>query len=762
MAAGTAPLLLVIVVFLRTVATAVPYRDPAELFVVRSTNNETNDTAFLVSPVLFRALSDGGHAIGAVAAYAVESFNYVGGSYPEEVVGHYCSENFFSLLGVPAVRGRVLSPGDFAPDAPPVVVVSYRLWRRALGAPSLDGATIRLSTGDVAVVGVMPPTFRFPDAATDVWAPLRTDEKFFGNTVAFLGVVGRLRQPAAPKDVATEVESLGARTTVGGATTLSTVALRDMWWGDLREPLALAGVGAALLLAVATMNVGAILYGRIASRQGGVLVRLALGADRRHITVMLLSHALLAAICALPLTLAFTLAAQAALRQLSSDALAVRPAAFRVTGLPLVVAALAIGPFVSSLIALTHGWRVTPTATSTLRPSHFASRRRWFRNTLTFAQVAVSVTLLTVSLLVVLAYRRTATVSLGFATNRIHVWQVLLPRPRYDQAAQAQYVSEAAEVLRGLPGVEGAEAISFPPLGDLTGKREFTVQRLGLAGRAEFRTVTPGYMALMGIPVLRGRGLQDSDTESAPTVALVSESFARRFLGDNPTETIEVRFPRGDRAMKIVGVVGDVRHAGPEVRAEPTIYVAYAQQPVPVIAFMVRSALPPDPLLRSGRAALARINDEIPVRSPHMLTSAALQAMSRRRFITLVVSLAATVALLVSIAGLFVAVRGASRSREPEIALRVALGAPPRAVVKLLAGETILLVTAGWAVGVAAGAALIRLIGTWAVGIAGSGPVVPAITLVILLALAATALVDPIRRAVRADPAQVLRLDVHY
>jgi hypothetical protein len=266
----------------------------------------------------------------------------------------------------------------------------------------------------------------------------------------------------------------------------------------------------------------------------------------------------------------------------------------------------------------------------------------------------------------------------------------------------------------------------------------------------------------MGIPVLRGRGLQDSDTESAPTVALVSESFARRFLGDNPTETIEVRFPRGDRAMKIVGVVGDVRHAGPEVRAEPTIYVAYAQQPVPVIAFMVRSALPPDPLLRSGRAALARINDEIPVRSPHMLTSAALQAMSRRRFITLVVSLAATVALLVSIAGLFVAVRGASRSREPEIALRVALGAPPRAVVKLLAGETILLVTAGWAVGVAAGAALIRLIGTWAVGIAGSGPVVPAITLVILLALAATALVDPIRRAVRADPAQVLRLDVHY
>jgi putative ABC transport system permease protein len=387
------------------------------------------------------------------------------------------------------------------------------------------------------------------------------------------------------------------------------------------------------------------------------------------------------------------------------------------------------------------------------------SRQRRLRGGLVAAQIALSVTLLVGAGLTIKSFIRLQQVPAGFDTDGVLTAFVGLPAARYPTPVQkAAFWDRALASLRSIPGVDVVAAGSRLPLSGGNSGRGLTIdgRELNPPAEADYRSVTADYFRALGIPLLRGRSVQDDDSENRPLVTVISASMAARFWPGIDPIGHRIAIDE-DKPMTIVGVVGDVRHVSLEAAPNPTFYVPYRQDPWAAMQFALRTSAPPDGVRRAIQSAIAQVDKDQPVGGTLTMDEFLSRTLARRRFgVTLLTSFG-VIAVVLAAVGLYGVLAFIVGERRREIGVRMALGARPRDIAADLLGEGLRIAIAGVAGGVALALVATRLLNALLFGTSPTDAATFVSAAALIVAIAACASLVPAVRASRVDPLVALR-----
>jgi putative ABC transport system permease protein len=722
---------------------------------------------------------DGVPAVASGAVWGGWSPTLVRDDEARAVQGAVVSHEMFSkVLGVSPALGRGFLPEEDVPDGPRVVLVSDGLWREVLGADDdAPGLTLELNGLSYEVVGVMPSGFRppfVPDA--EVWTTAQVDEAAQQDRRGGFSwrSVLRLASAATVEDARAQVASLGRRleeayprSNTGMGFTIR--PLHDDMVRVASTGLWVVAGAVGLLLLVACVNVSNLLLARGTSRSGELSVRAAVGAGRGRIVQQLLVESLVLAAIGGGLGVG--------LGVLGTDALvALAPAGTpRIESISVDGRVLAFSLFATVFAALLFGLlpalRVARTDLQTLLR---AGGRQGLggvrlRNGLVAGQVALAMVVMVGAGLLIQSFRNLSTVDLGYRPAGVLTFFVSLPGARYgDVATRHQFVAQVESRLAALPGVTAVGAVESLPLSGFDGDVDFGVEghpppEPGQERTAWVRPATPGYRDAMGIRLVAGRWIEPADVREAPRVLLVNETLAdRHFPGENPVgRRLTLGGSPDAPTWEIVGVVADTRHFSIRDDRREAVYLSYQQVSPAGLFFAVRVPEGRDPLylVPDVRRAVAGVDGALALRRVRAMDAVVGEALAPDRFLALLLTLFASVTLVLAVVGLYGVVSYAVTARFREVGVRVALGARAGRIGRLVVGRSLMLATAGVFGGLllaAAGAPLLRslLYGVGAVDLPTFG-----LTAALLLAVAALASAVPAWRATRVDPVEVLRTD---
>jgi putative ABC transport system permease protein len=714
----------------------------------------------------------------AMGAFQGLSRNLVGGTEPRLLEGATVDANVLRMLGVPPRLGRLFTDEDDRPGAPATVVLSYALWRSEFsGRADVLGTRLRLDGTEHLVIGVMPPAFMFPTRTVQMWTPLQLDPaEDTDRDNNYLHVLARLKPEisleAAQAEMNIVTERLERDYPKENLRTRATVhSLRDQVPAQNRLMLVgLAGASFCVLL-IACTNLASLLLTRVLRRRKELAMRTALGAGRERLVRQLLTESLVLALLGGLLGVAVAIVAVPLLARLVPPTLPVAEA----TAVDLrvwIFAAIAT-------LATGLGFGVVPAVRvasdrdlSGLREGSrggAGGRTERLRALLVSAEVAASIVLLISAGLLIRALWRVQAVDPGFHTAGVAAVQTPLPREKY--AATGRRVDLYSRILsdvRALPGVTSAAYISSLPMVLRGGIWPVEVEGAStvpddLRGQraASLRYVTPGFFSTLQIPLGQGRDISESDAQNAPGVAVISESFARRYWpGQDP---LGKRFTFAFLPRTVVGVVGDIRVRGLERESEPQVYLSYQQVPDGAIRFyvpkelVVRSSTEAIALLPAVRAIIRKTDPELPISAARTLQDVVDADTASRVTQLRVLAAFAALSLLLAGIGLHGLLSFAVSQRVPEISLRMALGARGRDVLALVLGQTLLLAVAGAIIGMALAYAAGRWMQGLLFGIQPGDLVTFSTAAGVALLMTISGSLLPALRAVRVDPATVLR-----
>ena len=708
---------------------------------------------------------------------------------PEWVDVVTASRSLFDVLRVGPILGRGFTEQEDAPHGPRIALISHALWRQRYGNdPSVLGRMITLDGVPREVVGVMPEGFAFPSPAADLWVPLRLDRNDLGGFN--IQGIGRLRDGVTSVAATRELTQLLPRMTTLvdflPVKLLSDARLRpevrpylDEVVGTVRPALwALWGM-IGLVLLIACVNVASLLLVRAEARRREVALRLALGADRRHLFAQSLAES---GTLLLMGSVAGVLLAHLAVRVLPALAASALPRLgdVRVDGTVIVYTTLiaTIVALLFGVVPVTRHRRVAPLAMlgGSDRSGTTDRRSGRLRQLLVVTQVAMATVLLVGSGLVLRSFQKLRDVNPGFRADSVFTFRIALPRSRYSTSqAVATFHYTMLDRVRALPGVQSAGATGYLPLAGYSS----LMDPLRLDGHplppgvlpplAEFRVATPGYFETMGIPLIAGRLLDRSDTDRISGAVLVSETVVRKVMDGR--EPIGARIAHGLGGVSgerkwsdVVGVVGDVR--GVALDKEPMGAVYYAminREGVDMdwlahsMVYAVRTSMPPAALVAGVRRALAELDPELPLAETRTLASVVDAAEGGMRFTMLGLAAAALVGLFMGAIGLYGVLSYVTAQRTREIGVRMALGATPGTVRTSVLRHGLLVAGAGLAIGLAAAVSLRSLATPLLYGITPTDPVTLVGVSLVLLSVGALATWLPARRAARLDPVRALR-----
>jgi putative ABC transport system permease protein len=693
---------------------------------------------------------------------------------PERINAQAVSWEFFRALGVTPLLGRGLSLEDDVANAPPVAVISYRLWQRLFGGDTaVIGRHIQLNDVAVEVVGVMPPSFRFIYQDTDLWGPFRLDRNLPWRQVAgrFIDVVARLAPGATLSSAEAEMRSiantLAATYPFNKNTSVALVPLREELTGQVRSSLIVLYLAVGVLLSIACFNVANLLLARAASRRHEIAIRMSLGAGRVPIIRQLLVESVLLAVSGGLVGLLLARWSLDALLALAPASLLRVPELYvdqRVLLYALGVSVLTGGivglvPAVSvarrSLVARIH------------ESGHRVSHSPWLRQSLVVAQVAMTVVLLSAAGLLVRTVIALNGTNNGLDKTNVLTMAVSLPNSRYADQRATQFINRAVESLRSLPGVESAGAANSPPVvGSVRGGTGF--HRLGtpLPPPQEMpstlvRVVAPGYFRTLRIPVVRGREFDDSDQAagSAPGF-IVNEAFAREYLSglDPLTVSMSVRMQRDNPYRPIVGVVGDVSEGSIRGDARPTVFYSHRQMPEQTMSLFARTS---QPGALSGRAveAIHELDPNLAVTGVRTMEDAFGESIARERLNAMVSATFALSGLLLASLGLYGLLAYLVTERTKEIGIRISLGAPLGRVMRSVIAGGFRLVGIGAVVGIGGVLLLGRSLESLLFGVEPYDAITSLFVLALLFVVAGWASYVPALRAAGVEPLTALRQD---
>lgn len=725
----------------------------------------------------------------AMARYNAGSEAVAGGSTPLRTMACAASADFFRVLGVKALVGRLFSAATDAGENQ-VAVVSYSFWQGSLGGrPELANTTLRLEGHSLSVIGVLPPGVEFP-RGVDVWFPASLYPRSTSRTAHNWSVVARLREGVALAQAQAEVDAIGQQLkrqygNQTDAASFGLTALRERMVRNVRSLLWVLCGAVGLLLVIACSNVANLLLVRVTSRRKEIALRAALGASRWQLTRQFLAESLLLTIGAGALGVLFASWGIALMEHLyQGDLPRFGGIGIDATVLTFALAtALAVGLLLGLAPALhTSHWRLQTDLQEGNRGVSGGAPAR-IRNGLIVAQVAFTLLLLVGAGLLGRSFQRLLAVSPGFQAESTVAMTVSQPpvKTPAEQRQLAQFYQRLLERLRALPGALAVGGTSALPMSGHGPNGSFIVEEGGrtpasseelvkefaaLAGTprlrdAEYRVASDGYFSTMRIPLLRGRSFTSADGPETPHVAVVSQALVRQYWPNENPIGKEIQFGNMDgelRLLQVVGVVGDVRDDGLAAEPRPTVYVDYFQRPSRASEFSIvlRSQGAPSSLIASMRREAQALDPETPVEF-QMLEQIVSSSLDSRRFSMVMLGVFAGAALLLAMVGLYGIMGFITSQRTTEIGIRMALGAQRGNILRLILRQSFLLVGLGIAVGIVIALASTRLLGALLFGVGGSdfstyGAVVG---LLGFAALFATYL--PARRAMKVDPIVALR-----
>ncbi len=680
----------------------------------------------------------------------------------------------FDLLHVTPVLGRSFRQEEDRPQQNGVIVLSYGTWQRRFGGdPGVLGRTITLGGLPTTIIGVMPQGFYFPNRDAEFWRPIALNPTNATRGGHYLAVIARLAPGVSNQQASTEMRGIAQRLAEqypqsSRDESAETVVLHDLIVGPIRPMLItlLAAVGVLVLIACA--NVANLLLVRASAREKEIAIRTAMGAGRWRIVTQMLAESLVLALAGGALGLALAWLAITPIRTLGAGSIP------RVADITLDGHVLAFALLVSVATGLIFGmapaWQASrggpAAALKEGGRSSASSGGRRVRSALLVGEVALSLILLVGASLLLRSFAKLTGVDPGFRSDHVLTFRVALPRISYPEPHNVvAFYERLLERLRAMPGVEAAAAVhQLPMRGDYV--LSFTIEGRppappGGDDSANYRAISPAYFAAAGIPLLKGRPFAEQDAEKAPMVAVVDEAFAKRhFPGEDPIGR-GIDIGNGtDGFYKIVGVVGNVHHEGLDAAPEPTMYVPYKQDAFSGMWMLVRTTGDPSQFASTARLAVREIDSDLPAYSMAPLDEVVSESVADRRFAMLLLGVFAGVAVFLAAVGLYGVVAYTVSQRTQEIGLRMAIGAEPRDVLRMVIGGGMRMAVAGVVIGLAGALALTGLVASMLFGVTAFDPVSYLATAAVLLGVSALACYVPARRAMAVDPLVALRVRV--
>ncbi len=749
-----------------------PFEEPNRL--VRIFTQMQDGAPFEVSPGKFHDWQRDARSFEGMAMYRFRDLALTGTGTARAVNAGVVGAGFFEIVRARPALGRTFREAENTLGAPRVVILSDRFWRTELGGePDVIGRTVSLSDEPHTVVGVMPASASvasWAPMASDVWIPLAlSDQQRIDRGNHNQQAVARIKRDVELAAARAEMDAIAARlarefpNTDGGGWGAMVVPMREAIVGNTRTMLLMLLGAVGLVLLVACANVGNLLFTRALSRRKEIAIRSALGAERGRVFQQLLVEAVVLA----------TVAGACGLLLVWSTLTAVSPllATYvpmaneiaidtRVLTFVLAVSLLA-GVIAGALPALRAGRSDLTAALNEGGRGNGAIGVRT-RRALIACEVALSLVLLMGASVIAQSLVALRSVETGFESTNVLTMDVRLAEARYRTAAQrSAFFDSAVERIRALPGVEAAGTIDDLPFVPGSGQplvRDGYVKgsRSGLAVVA-VRRITPGYLRALGIPVLRGRDIIESDGD----VLLVSREAAKRVWGEDDPIGRRARLVALSTTVQreVVGIVGDVKQHAPGEPSTPTVYYYSRERDWSLATLVVRTSAPAAAFVRPAVAAIHAIDPEQPVVNIRTMEEVIDSTVTPQRFSALVLGVFAGAALLLASVGMYAVLSYIVSGRSREIGIRTALGAPTAEVLRLVIVEGMSPALVGIAAGTIAALASAKVLRALVFGVSASDPLTLAAVAATLAVVALMASVVPAYRALRLDPVKVLRAD---
>ena len=758
-----------------TLLRPLPYEEPSDLFAVWGTPRNDPTTRNPISALQLRSWRGVSRAFAGIEALTPIQVTLKNGSGAESLRGGQVSAGLFQLLGVAPRVGRAFRPEEEAP-ASGVAIISDGFWQRRFGRdPAVVGASLSLNDEPRVIVGVMPPGFAPLLQEADVWIPIPIGPALLSLTnYRYLLGVARLRPGFTLQQASAELKSgsqqLAAELPgVYGNTAVSVVPLSVSLFGAIRPQVIGLAIAVGLLLLIACANVINLALADSAARRHEVATRIALGARRPELIRRRLVETLILALAAAAIGLGVGQASLALLQAVNADAFT----GFGIVSVNGLVILLVLGSAVAAGLVAATPAALSDAAGSVASVAGAATKAtmtrgdRRVRDALITGQVAIAVVLVAGGVLLVDNVRRLLRTSPGFTPDNVLVAPLSISAARYPTPeARAAYVDRVTAALRDVPGVAAAATTqtrfvlneNMQTLFEIEGRPPI----IGQDDIASIRHVTPDLFATLGIPVVEGRAFNATDRQSAPGVAVVSRSFARRYW---PAESaLGKRVRRGGRNdapwLAIVGVVEDVMDIGIGVPLGPTLYVSYLQNNTATarVTAVVRTQGNPLALQRGVREAIRSVDPDQAIQSLDALPALLVRSAGVQRFQALVVGFFAGSALVLVLSGIYASTLYAVSRRTREIGVRAALGADAGRLIRIVVGDSIRASFIGAVIGLGVaelGVSSFQRVLTQSLPAVNVGLLV--VVGVVLLACTAVAAFIPARRALRIPLVTALR-----
>ena len=738
-------------------------------------------------------LAQRSHSLESIAIVEPWQPALTGGTEPERLDGQSVSAGFFSVLGVAPTLGRDFRASEEGPNAPNVVILSDRLWRRMFHADAaILGKAVKLDGDPYTVIGVMPRGFAdVLSPSAELWSTDRYDARQvtrefnsweWGN---HLRVVGRLRPGVTRTDANHELQQIAQTPWPQFQrprwATLRSGLIVDSLQDDIAhtvKPALLAVFAAVLLvLAIACVNVINLVLARSGQRSGEFAVRGALGASRRRILGQLITESLLLSFAGGALGIGVAVAGVRAIVALSPaelprlDAIAFDPAAFFFAFALITVIGVAAG-----VVPALHITRNDLQSGMQQLSRRVASGHLWTRRLLVVAEMALALILLVSAGLLLHSMRRLLAVTPGFQKSHLLTVQVVTSGHQFDELpanpgagdrARRRFFQQALDAVRGVPGVEQAAFTSLLPLSDdppVVGQygAQFDDQDAD-SGYTVFRyAISPGYCETMDIPLIAGRLLNQHDIAGAPQAAVISQSLAHRHFGSrNPIGSRLHVGPRNRPWYTVVGVVGDVKQTSLALDDEDAVYLSTEQTwfADDTLSFVIRARGDAAALVPAVKAAVWSVDKDQPIVRVATMDHLMAITEAQRRFVLILFEAFGLVALLLAAVGLYGVLSGSVAERTREIGVRAALGATRRDLLTLVLRDGMRLTALGIMLGLCGAAAASRAMASLLFGTSALDPVSWLGMVALLTAIAALACWIPAWRAATVDPSIALRMD---
>jgi predicted permease len=752
-----------------------PYPDPDRITMIWLDNRRLAIKDDITSFPNYRDWRDQNSSYAQMAAFTPSAFSLTGAGEPERLQGAQATANFFDVMGVRPVAGRLFDVSNEKPGNDNVAVLSFGLWQRKFGgAADALGRTIVLNGRPHEVIGIMPADLQVPENA-ELWKPLAPDEGLREARGAFwLPVIGRLKPGISVEQAQTEMSGISARMEQQFDSNRGygayVIPLHKQLVGDVERSLfvLLAAVGFVLLIACA--NLGNLMLGRTAARRKELAIRTALGARRWRLVRQIVTEAFVLAIAGSVLGLVLAYWTTGFVTTVGGDSIP-RPEMIRidarVLGFTLLLAV--VSALLAGLVPALHA--SSSVVVDSLREGGreggpVASRRT--RSVLVAAEVALAFVLLAGAGILVRTLWSMQQVDRGFDASRVAVATVSLPQALYAGPPDVRaFYARLLERVRALPGVESAATGTGVLLPELANSGIFSFEGKPLPPeeqRIEFpvESVSPGYFETLNMTFVRGRPFDARDHADAQPVVIVNETLAR--LGWPGEDPIGRRMRSGAENstapwLTVVGVIRDARRADVTKAIRPELYRCALQATPRTQMLLVRTAGDPAAIFPLVRNEVRQLNPQLPLYRVNTLQSQVSNTLSQPRFRAVLLAGFAVIALALATIGIYGVTAHAVNQRRHEVGVRMALGASAREVLALILKQHLRPAVVGVVLGIAGAVALARFLESLVYGVGASDPLTFGLMAVTLVAVAVIACWIPARRATRVDPLIALRTE---